>query len=120
LTIGYVFLLQPLFQAFIGLDLTVRVVIAALLLMPLGLLMGMPFPLGIRLVDRVNPGLVAWAWGVNGFSSVLGSILTVMIAQSYGFSIVIGLAVVIYLLGLLAISTIGNRFGARAEAVQNP
>lgn len=109
LTIGYVFLLPPLFHAFIGLDLPVRVVIAVLLLMPLGLLMGMPFPLGIRLVDRVNPGLVAWAWGVNGFSSVLGSILTVMIAQSYGFSVVIGLAVVIYLLGLLAISTMGSR-----------
>lgn len=109
LTIAYVFLLPPLFQAFIGLELTARVVISVALLMPLGLLMGMPFPLGIRLVDRVNPGLVAWAWGVNGFFSVLGSILTVMIAQSYGFSIVIGLAVVVYLMGLLAVRTVGGR-----------
>jgi len=115
LTLGYVFVLPPLFQAFIGLDLTARVAIAVALLMPLGLLMGMPFPLGIRLVDRLNPGLVAWAWGVNGFCSVLGSILTVMIAQSYGFSIVIGLAVGVYLLGLAVVSTIGGRTGVGGQ-----
>ena len=84
-------------------------VASVLLLIPLGLLMGMPFPLGIRLVDRVNPGLVAWAWGVNGFSSVVGSILAVMIAQSYGFSVVIGLAVVVYLLGLVVIRMVDGR-----------
>jgi hypothetical protein len=32
-----------------------------------------------------------------------------MIAQSYGFSVVIGLAVLIYLLGLAAIRTVGSR-----------
>jgi len=100
LTLAYIFVLPPLFHNLIALDLTYRVVVSVLLLIPLGLLMGMPFPLGIRLVDRVNPGLVAWAWGVNGFSSVVGSILAVMIAQSYGFSVVIGLAVAVYFVGL--------------------
>jgi hypothetical protein len=108
LTAIYVFALPPLFRGLIGLDLTYRVAVSVLLLAPLGLLMGMPFPLGIRLVDRVNPDLVAWAWGVNGFSSVIGSIMAVMIAQSHGFSIVIGLAVVVYLTGLLAVRTVGD------------
>jgi spermidine synthase len=102
----YIFLLPPLFRALIGLALEARVGIAVALLMPLGIGMGMPFPLGIRLVDRVNPALVAWAWGVNGFSSVIGSILTIMIAQSYGFSLAIGVAVVVYLLGLAAIQMV--------------
>ena len=35
------------------------------------------------------------------------SILAVMIAQSYGFSLVIGLAVVIYLGGLAAVLSVG-------------
>ncbi len=102
----YIFLLPSLFQTFIGFDLAYRVAVSILLLAPLGMLMGMPFPLGIRLVDRVNPALVAWAWGVNGFSSVVGSILTIMIAQSYGFSLAIGVAIVIYMLGLAAIRAV--------------
>ncbi len=108
LTICYVFVLPPLFRSLLGMDLTYRVALSILLLAPLGLLMGMPFPLGIRLVDRVNPKLVPWAWGVNGFSSVVGSILAVMIAQSYGFSLVIGLAVIIYVGGLVAVLSLGR------------
>jgi hypothetical protein len=103
LTVVYVFVLPPLFRLLLGMELSYRVALSILLLAPLGLLMGMPFPLGIRLVDRVNPALVPWAWGVNGFSSVVGSILAVMIAQSYGFALVIGLAVVVYLAGLVAV-----------------
>jgi hypothetical protein len=108
LTVVYIFALPPLFHVLLGLELAYRVALSILLLSPLGLLMGMPFPLGIRLVDQVNAALVPWAWGVNGFSSVVGSILAVMIAQSYGFSLVLGLAVVIYLVGLAAVLSLGR------------
>jgi hypothetical protein len=108
LTVVYVFALPPLFHWLLALDLIYRVALSILLLAPLGLLMGMPFPLGIRLVDRVNLTLVPWAWGVNGFGSVVGSILAVMVAQSYGFALVIGLAVVIYLGGLVAVLSLGR------------
>jgi hypothetical protein len=108
LTALYIFALPPLFEWLLPLELTWRVAASIGLLAPLGLLMGMPFPLGIRLVDRVNPALVAWAWGVNGFGSVIGSILAVMLAQSYGFSAVIGLAVAIYLGGLAAVLSLGR------------
>ena len=108
LAIAYIFILPPLFRSLLGLDLTYRVILSILLLAPLGLLMGMPFPLGIRLVDRVNSALVPWAWGVNGFSSVVGSILAVMIAQSYGFALVIGLAAAVYLVGLAAVLSLGR------------
>jgi hypothetical protein len=108
LTVVYVFALPPLFHWLLALDLIYRVALSILLLAPLGLLMGMPFPLGIRLVDRMNLTLVPWAWGVNGFGSVVGSILAVMVAQSYGFALVIGLAVVIYLGGLVAVLSLGR------------
>jgi hypothetical protein len=45
---------------------------------------------------------------------VIGSILAVMIAQSYGFSLVIGLAVVIYLGGLAAVLSVGPTVPASA------
>ncbi|GAB4536932.1 MAG: hypothetical protein Kow0063_23040 [Anaerolineae bacterium] len=116
LTVVYIFLLPPLFRALLGLELNYRVVLSVLLLAPLGLLMGMPFPLGIRLVDQVNPGLVPWSWGVNGFSSVVGSILAVLVAQSYGFALVMGLAVLIYLGGLGAVLSLGRL----AKSTQRP
>ena len=60
----------------------------------------------MRLVEAVNRPLIPWAWAVNGFaSSVSGSILAVMLAQSYGFAVVMGIAVAVYLLGLLAVSS---------------
>jgi hypothetical protein len=116
LTAAYIVALPGLFHLLLSLDLTYRVVISIVLLAPLGLLMGMPFPTGIRLVDRVNPSLVPWAWGVNGFSSVIGSILAVMIAQSYGFALVMGLAVVIYLGGLAAVLSLGRVTESAAQA----
>jgi hypothetical protein len=116
LTAAYIVALPGVFHVLLSLDLTYRVVISIVLLAPLGLLMGMPFPTGIRLVDRVNPSLVPWAWGVNGFSSVIGSILAVMIAQSYGFALVMGLAIVIYLGGLAAVLSLGRVAESAAQA----
>lgn len=111
----YNLLLPPLFRAGLGWSLEARILLAALLLAPLGLLMGMPFPLGIRLVNRTNDALVPWAWGVNGCASVLGSILSVMLGQSIGFSGVMLLAVAIYLAGLLAALTLPQLAGQQAQ-----
>jgi len=107
LVVVYVFLLPPLFRATLPWALSARAALSIALLAPLGLCMGMPFPLGVRLVEAVNRPLVPWAWAVNGFASVLGSILAVMLAQSYGFAVVMGIAVAVYLLGLLAVSNLG-------------
>lgn len=100
------FLLPPLFRAALGWDLIPRILLSVLLLAPLGLLMGMPFPLGMRLVAATNENLVPWAWAVNGCASVLGSILSVMLAQSLGFTVVLGIALVVYLTGLAAVLTL--------------
>ncbi len=103
LMVAYIFLLPPILQWGLGWSTPARILFATLLIAPLGLLMGMPFPLGFRLVSQVNQPLAPWAWGVNGFASVVGSILSVMLAQTIGFSLVMALAVMIYLAGLAAI-----------------
>ncbi len=103
LVVLYLFFLPHVFHVFLGQELIVRSIISSISIIPLSFFMGVPFPLGIRLTERLNPGLIPWAWAVNGCSSVLGSILPMMIALSLGFSIVLVLATVVYLIGLGAI-----------------
>jgi len=63
--------------------------------------MGMPFPLGLRLVHRSSPHLVGWAWGVNGFMTVVGSVASVFVALYLGFNWVLPIAGILYLMGAL-------------------
>lgn len=98
--IVYHFSLSPLFHLFLGQPLTVRILVSVLLLAPLSFLLGIPFPLGIRILNRLSPTSIPWAWGINSCSSVVGSITAVVIALHFGFSMVFVLAGVIYLAGL--------------------
>ncbi|HSF02674.1 MAG TPA: hypothetical protein VLA62_06675, partial [Solirubrobacterales bacterium] len=63
----------------------VRIVSVAGMVAPLGLLMGMPFPSGLRRASAEDPALVGWAWAVNGAASVMGSVLSVVVAMTAGF-----------------------------------
>jgi len=63
----------------------VKIAISIGLLLPLGLLMGMPFPAMLRRVSAWSPGMVPWCWSVNGAASVLGSVAGVVVALSLGF-----------------------------------
>jgi hypothetical protein len=62
----------------------------------LGLLMGMPFPTGIRWAGTQQGGIVPWLWGINGSLSVLGAVLSVTIAVHAGFRITLLIAAAIY------------------------
>jgi predicted O-methyltransferase YrrM len=88
--------LPPLFQVLLGAPLAVRLLGTALSLAPLGFLMGIPFPSGLAWLRQQAPGLVSWAWAVNGCASVLASILAAMLALSVGFSWVLAAAAVAY------------------------
>lgn len=72
-----VHLLQPLAPA--G-----RVALAAALVAPLGLVMGLPFPLGLRALGRGEPIRASWAWAANGFASVVAAPLAALIALEAG------------------------------------
>ncbi len=99
----YAFFLPQVLGFFHGQPLSLRQVITVLLIAPPGLLMGMPFPLGVRLVGSQSPLFVPWAWCANGCASVLGSILPVIIALSWGFESVFFLAASLYAVGLLPV-----------------
>ena len=63
-----------------------RMLVAILLVAPAGLCMGMAFPIGLKLATRDVEPLTPWLWGVNGATSVSGSVLAVVIALMWRIS----------------------------------
>ena len=100
------------FHAALGLGIYWRITIALLLVAPLGFVLGMPFPLGLRLAMRRSSALGSWAWGVNGFFTVIGTVLALMLGMMIGFRMVLLLASACYLGGLLALAWLSR---ARTE-----
>ena len=99
----YPLVLPVLFRALLGAPLAVRLLATAFSLAPLGFLMGIPFPAGLAWLRERAPGLIPWAWAVNGCTSVLASILAAMIALSAGFSWVLAAASLAYVGAWLAL-----------------
>ena len=102
-------LLPQLFDAFLGSALPVRIVLASAALVPLGLLMGMFFPTGIQIVRLGNVSFVPWAWGINGCASVVGTVLAVILAMSYGFRFVTLLALTTYVVAVVGLAASARR-----------
>jgi len=107
LTLFYQFALDNITDGLLSLPLGARVVIAFLVLFPLGLCLGMFMPLGLGVVGRLTEhrsDYVAWSWAVNGFFSVIGSVLTIILSMQYGFRTVQFLALAVYGVGVLALT----------------
>lgn len=85
----------------LGLPLGLRVLCAALLIAPLGVLLGMPFPAVLGHTGRVAPGTIPWAWGLNAVASVVGSVAAMVLATVVGFGGVLLLAGGVYLAAAL-------------------
>lgn len=115
LVLFYVLALPFVFDALLSAPLTLRIFVTVLLCAPLGGVLGMFFPYGIRLTSAINRDFVAWAWAVNGCLSVVGSVTSIIIAMTYGFTTVILLFLVIYWLG--AVSFVRTYGRIRASSV---
>ncbi len=86
--LSYPLVLPLVLPLFLGEPFALRVLVSLLLLAPMGLLMGMPFPQGLARLSRSMPGLIPLAWGINGCASVISSILATIGAMAWGFSAV--------------------------------
>jgi len=92
--------LEPLIHALIGKPFALRVAVAIATLAPAGVGLGMAMPIGLRRLAALYPGGVAWAWAINGFTSVLASVLALLVAISWGFEATTLLALGCYLVAL--------------------
>jgi len=95
-----VLVLPYLLAAGVGLSFIVKLLLSTVVLAPLGFLMGMPFPTGLRLVKTVE-----WAWALNAAASVLGSVMSMIIAIHYGLTVTLVCAAVAYLLAAVCSRT---------------
>lgn len=93
-------------EALVGAPLPLRVAVSIFFVAPLGLCLGAFMPLGLSavaaLTDRPDV-YVAWAWAVNGFFSVISSVLTTTLSMAWGFDLVLALAVATYGIAALAL-----------------
>jgi len=98
----YLFILPPMLTSLVGLDFTVKLALTALLLVPLGFAMGMPFPTGLQVVAFASEDSAAteWAWAMNAASSVFGSVLAMVIAINFGLGATLAAGAVAYLAAL--------------------
>lgn len=92
----YVALLPPLLAGLMGLTQGWKIMMTILLVAPLAFCLGMPFPLGLAAVAGGAGALVPWAWAVNGFASVVATLLATLLAIHWGHSMVVLLAVALY------------------------
>lgn len=115
LTAFYRFVLGEITESMLTSPFLVRVLIAFIVLAPLGLCLGMFMPLGLRTVGDMSSHpdeYVAWGWAINGVFSVIGSVLTTILSMSWGFRTVQAIALGIYLLAGLALWQLRNRHDA--------
>jgi hypothetical protein len=112
ITIFYEFGLENLSENLLDQSFTVRVIISLLVLAPLGLCLGMFMPLGLGMVSELSTHgdeYVAWSWAINGFFSVIGSVLTTILSMTFGFSFVQWLAFGVYVIAALAFTQLAKR-----------
>jgi len=82
----YALVLPFLIPIFLPFSIETRIAITFILLFPLGLFMGMPFPVGLKVVGNSLRTGVPFYWGLNGIMSVFGSITAVIIGVAVGFT----------------------------------
>jgi MFS family permease len=102
----YVVGLPALIDVAGGAPLAVRIAIALLLIVPLGLCLGTFMPIGLAAISAHTEHRVevaAWAWAVNGFFSVVASVLGTLLSMTFGFQAVLLIALVLYAIGLAAL-----------------
>lgn len=75
-----------------------KVFLTIIVIAPLAFCLGIPFPLGLKSLRQQAEELVPWAYGINGYASVLSSLIATCLAISFGFQTVMLLALLLYLL----------------------
>ncbi|MDQ4014806.1 MAG: hypothetical protein M3136_03475 [Thermoproteota archaeon] len=96
----YVLFLPPIIYSTIAESIEVKAAVSIAILAPIGFLMGMPLPTGMRLLKVHRPDYIPWMWAINGAFSVLGAVLAIALGIIYGSSLAMILGILIYLIAL--------------------
>ncbi len=100
-------IVPPISESGVALPFALKVLITVALISPLGFAMGMPFPTGLTLLERIMPASVRWAWAINAASSVMGSAAAMFLAIYVGLQLTLIVGSLFY-------------FGALLSALRSP
>jgi hypothetical protein len=102
LTIVFFFVLSSLSTIIISYSFIIKLLISSSFLIPIGFLMGIPFPSAIKLARNYNyTNSIPWLYGINGTISVLGSVAAISISTIFGFSTSLVIGSVCYALAAI-------------------
>jgi spermidine synthase len=113
LSVGYAAYLPQVIEAMLGAGIVARVATTIALLAPIGIPLGMTYPLGISVLREFSEDLVPWAWGMNGVMSVVASVMAAFLASRIGFTAAFLTGVGAY---AMALACLGLVFMTRPKA----
>ncbi len=80
-----------------------RIALSLIFLVPLGFLMGLPFPFGMSLASKSFKEHTPWFWAANGATSVVSSVLSVCISITWGFTATMAAGLAFYAVAAIAL-----------------
>ncbi len=98
----------------------IRIFSAVAILFPIGLLMGTPCPLLLRLASGFCGELTPWLWGINGAASVCASVISLIIAIYFGISAVFWTGTACYIIACAAICLLSRQTSPAPNALVHP
>jgi hypothetical protein len=104
--LGYSYMYPFLLHHLVSQNLMTKILLLSLSVIPIGFLMGIPFPTGLTLLGKKHGSLIPWAWAINACFSVLAPVLSVAIALSAGFDMVLHIASVAYFFAFISLLAI--------------
>jgi spermidine synthase len=109
-------IVQPVLSAGVGLPLPVKMLATVAMIAPAGFVMGLPFPTGLRMLERGHQASVRWAWSLNAAASVLGSVGALVLALYLGLvaTLLIGGALYLVALAVTAVSPVARKLARQA------
>ncbi len=113
--------LQPAILNTLDWPFLIRAMLLLLVLAPVSVALGLPFPLGLNRAG--TGGFLPWAWGLNGAFSVVATPLANLIAREAGFSRVLLCAAILYGIAVISFpatrkSSVWHDIPAPSPAVQ--
>jgi spermidine synthase len=101
--LAFIMSFETIFYYFLGFPLPIRLVCGVVMIAPLAFFMGMPFPIGVLGLSETNAAAISWAWALNGFFTVLGGYLAIVISIFSSFTVTLAFAMIVYGCALLVV-----------------
>lgn len=101
--ISYSLLLNPLLKIGLSLPFYIKILLSFFIIAIPGFIMGMPFPMGLKMTNSMEKTHIPWAWGINGCVSVISAGLAAILAIELGYNSVLLFGAVGYFIAMLSL-----------------